>query len=191
MNLSSANTTSSGMRSATCPRGRRPAGDSGRSVAIALKKRRKRLVEQRRNIMCDKQQAQWKTKTCGLWRVNSRAKEGALEESSLYNLRKSPTTLNEVEELLRKLIAEKWLAPSNVQLQTRSLTLGPRAYLELIAFLRDLQVKKCPICQYELLQGAKCHNKDCDTTVHRECIDKFENRGVLYKCPACRVPFQR
>uniref|UniRef100_A0AAV1UHL9 Non-structural maintenance of chromosomes element 1 homolog n=1 Tax=Peronospora matthiolae TaxID=2874970 RepID=A0AAV1UHL9_9STRA len=117
--------------------------------------------------------------------------EGALEESSLYNLRKSPTTLNEVEELLRKLTAEKWFAPSNVQLQTRSFTLGPRAYLELIAFLRDLQVKKCPICQYELLQGAKCRDKDCDTTVHRGCIDKFEIRGVRYKCPACRVPFQR
>ncbi|POM74507.1 Hypothetical protein PHPALM_8511, partial [Phytophthora palmivora] len=65
--------------------------------------------------------------------------EGALEESTLYNLRKSPTTLNEVEELLRKLTAEKWFAPSAVQLQTRSFTLGPRAYLELIAFLRDLQ----------------------------------------------------
>ncbi|OWY99677.1 hypothetical protein PHMEG_00029288 [Phytophthora megakarya] len=112
--------------------------------------------------------------------------EGALEESELYNLRKSPTTLNEVEELLRKLTAEKWFAPSAVRLQTRSFTLGPRAYLELIAFLRDLQVKKCPICQYELLQGAKCKGSNCETVVHHGCIDKYENRGVRYKCPTCQ-----
>ncbi|ETI39885.1 hypothetical protein F441_14426 [Phytophthora nicotianae CJ01A1] len=117
--------------------------------------------------------------------------EGALEEANLYNLRKSPTTLNEVEELLRKLTAEKWIAPSAVQLQTRSFTLGPRAYLELIAFLRDLQVKKCPICQYELLQGAKCQDRNCETVVHHGCIDKYENRGVRYKCPTCHNQLRR
>ncbi|CAI5709625.1 unnamed protein product [Peronospora destructor] len=117
--------------------------------------------------------------------------EGALEESSLYNLRKSPTTLNEVEELLRKLVAEKWFAPSAVRLQTRSFTLGPRAYLELIAFLRDLQVKKCPICQYELLQGTKCQDRTCDTAAHGGCIDMYENRGVRYECPTCRNQFRQ
>lgn len=111
--------------------------------------------------------------------------EGAIEEAALYNLRKSPTTLNEVEELLRKLIAEKWIAPSAVQLQTRGFTLGPRAYLELIAFLRNLQVKKCPICQYELLQGARCQDRNCETIVHHSCIDKYEKRGVSYKCNTC------
>lgn len=109
----------------------------------------------------------------------------------MYNLRKSPTTLNEVEELLRKLTAEKWFAPSAVQMQTRSFTLGPRAYLELIAFLRNLQVKKCPICQYELLQGATCQDRNCETVTHRGCIDKYENRGVRYKCPTCQNQFRR
>jgi hypothetical protein len=114
-----------------------------------------------------------------------------LEESTLYNLRKSPTTLNEVEELLRKLIAEKWFAPSAVRLQTRSFTLGPRAYLELIAFLRDMQVKKCPICQYELLQGARCQGGNCDVVAHHGCIDKYEERGVSYKCPTCQHQLRR
>ncbi|CAH0475395.1 unnamed protein product [Peronospora belbahrii] len=117
--------------------------------------------------------------------------KGALEESRLYNLRISPITLNEVEELLRKLTAEKWLASSGAQLPTRSFTLGPRAYLELVAFLRDLQVKKCPICQYELLQGAKCQDKNCDIIAHSGCIDKYENRKVRYKCPTCRNRFRR
>ncbi|KAG1699424.1 hypothetical protein DVH05_012839 [Phytophthora capsici] len=117
--------------------------------------------------------------------------EGALEEANLYNLRKSPTTLNEVEELLRKLVVEKWFAPSAVRLQTRSFTLGPRAFLELIAFLRDLQVKKCPICQYELLQGTKCQDRNCETVAHNGCIDKYENRGVRYKCPTCQNQLRR
>ncbi|CEG39468.1 non-structural maintenance of chromosomes element 1-like protein [Plasmopara halstedii] len=117
--------------------------------------------------------------------------EGALEEATLYNLRKSPTTLNEVEELLRKLTAEKWIALSAVQLQTRSFTLGPRGFLELIAFLRDLQVKKCPICQYELLQGVKCQDRKCETIVHYSCVDKYEKSGVCYKCPICKHKLRR
>lgn len=118
------------------------------------------------------------------------SEEGALEESDLFNLRLN-TSISEVSELMRKLEAEKWLAPSAVRLQTRSLTLGPRAYLELIAFLRDLQVKKCTICQYELLQGAKCRNDNCDTVVHNGCINTYENRGVRYKCPSCQQPVRR
>ncbi|KAH7474914.1 hypothetical protein PRIC1_012951 [Phytophthora ramorum] len=116
--------------------------------------------------------------------------EGALEEADLYNLRKSPTKIDEVQELLRKLTAEKWFAPSAVQLPTHSYTLGPRAYLELIAFLRDMQVQKCPICQYELLQGARCQ-RNCETVAHHGCIDKYENRGVRYKCPSCENQMRR
>ncbi|KAE9035354.1 hypothetical protein PR002_g7624 [Phytophthora rubi] len=116
--------------------------------------------------------------------------EGALEEAYLYNLREN-ANINEVEELLRKLTAEKWLAPSAVPMPTRSFTLGPRAYLELIAFLRDMQIKKCSICQYELLQGAKCQERNCETVVHQGCVDKFENRGVRYKCPTCKKQLQR
>ncbi|EGZ24198.1 hypothetical protein PHYSODRAFT_487732 [Phytophthora sojae] len=116
--------------------------------------------------------------------------EGALEEAYLFNLREN-TKIDEVEELLRKLTAEKWLAPSAVPMPTRSFTLGPRAYLELIAFLRDMQIKKCPICQYELLQGAKCQDRNCETVVHNGCVDKFENRGVRYKCPTCKKQLRR
>ncbi|KAI9915211.1 hypothetical protein PsorP6_008662 [Peronosclerospora sorghi] len=117
--------------------------------------------------------------------------QGALEESDLYNLRKGSTTLNEVEELLRKLAAEKWLSPSVVRLPTRSFTLGPRVFLELITFLRDLQVKKCPICQYELLQGARCQSKNCETVAHHGCIQKYGSRGILYRCPTCRNEFRQ
>lgn len=117
--------------------------------------------------------------------------EAALDDAILFNLRKGSTTLNEVEELLRKLTAEKWLAPIARQLQVRSFTLGPRAYLELIAFLRDLQVKKCLICQYELLQGAKCYSETCDILVHHSCIDKYENNGISYKCPTCQHKLRR
>ncbi|RLN49400.1 hypothetical protein BBJ28_00011002 [Nothophytophthora sp. Chile5] len=116
--------------------------------------------------------------------------EGALEESDLFNLREN-TTISEVSELIRKLTAEKWLAPSAVVLQTASLTLGPRAYLELIAFLRDLQVKKCPICTYELLQGVKCQESRCETVVHVSCIDKYESKDLSYKCPTCKKPVRR
>ncbi|KAF4321696.1 hypothetical protein JM18_001350 [Phytophthora kernoviae] len=116
--------------------------------------------------------------------------EGALEESGLFNLREN-TSISEVSELIRKLTTEKWLAPSAVQLQTHSLTLGPRAYLELITFLRDLQVKKCSICQYELLQGVKCREGNCEIAIHNGCIDKYEIRGVRYKCPTCQQPVRR
>ncbi|RLN92555.1 hypothetical protein BBJ28_00007089 [Nothophytophthora sp. Chile5] len=116
--------------------------------------------------------------------------EGALEESDLFNLREN-TTISEVSELIRKLTAEKWLAPSAVVLQTASLTLGPRAYLELIAFLRDLQVKKCPICTYELLQGVKCQESRCETVLHVSCIDKYESKDLSYKCPTCKKPVRR
>uniref|UniRef100_H3HD06 Non-structural maintenance of chromosomes element 1 homolog n=1 Tax=Phytophthora ramorum TaxID=164328 RepID=H3HD06_PHYRM len=79
--------------------------------------------------------------------------------TAMEEIVETPTKIDEVQELLRKLTAEKWFAPSAVQLPTHSYTLGPRAYLELIAFLRDMQVQKCPICQYELLQGASCENQ--------------------------------
>lgn len=113
--------------------------------------------------------------------------EGALEESELYNLREK-TSIGEVSELMRRLTAERWLAPSAVQLPSPSLTLGPRAFLELVAFLRDLEVKKCPICTYEVLQGRKCSGGRCETVVHSGCVEKYERNGLRFACPTCKKP---
>ncbi|KAI9907371.1 hypothetical protein PsorP6_003071 [Peronosclerospora sorghi] len=128
----------------------------------------------------------WRRKMAGLCK-DYIADQGALEESDLYNLRKGSTTFNEVEELLRKLVAEKWLSPSVVRLPTRRFTLGPRVFLELITFFRDLQVNKFPICQYELLQGARCQRRNCETVAHQE----YGSREILYRCPTCRNEFRQ
>lgn len=116
--------------------------------------------------------------------------EGALEESELYNLRDN-TSIGEVSELMRRLTAEQWLAPSAVQLPSPALTLGPRTFLELIAFLRDLEVKKCPICTFEMLQGLKCRDGRCDSVVHVGCIETFERNGRKFSCPKCKKPIRR
>lgn len=117
--------------------------------------------------------------------------EGALEESTLFNLREN-TSIGEVNELIRRLTAERWLAPSAVALPSPSLTLGPRAFLELVGFLRDLEVKKCPICSYETLQGLKCPGGSrCETVVHLGCVEQFEKNGHTYSCPTCRTPIRR
>lgn len=110
---------------------------------------------------------------------------GALEDSDLYNLREN-TSISDVAELIRKLTTERWLAPSAVTLETASLTLGPRTFLELIAFLRDLDVKKCAICTYEMLQGVSCKQSGCSTALHSTCLATFENKGLQFKCPACK-----
>lgn len=109
-----------------------------------------------------------------------------MHEADLINLREN-TTISEVHELIKKLSAEKWLAPSSNAADSSGLTLGPRTYLELIAFLRDLDIKKCAICKYEMLQGAACAG-DCGTVLHTSCIDKFEEKGLQYKCSECRTP---
>lgn len=108
-----------------------------------------------------------------------------MHEADLINLRDN-TTISEVHELIRKLTTEKWLAPSLHAADTSGITLGPRSYLELIAFLRDLDIKKCAICKYEMLQGASCGG--CETVLHTSCIDKYEEKGLQYKCSECKVP---
>ncbi|TYZ58932.1 hypothetical protein PybrP1_010786 [[Pythium] brassicae (nom. inval.)] len=115
---------------------------------------------------------------------------GAVHEADLINLREG-TSITEVHELIRKLTAEKWLAPSQNAADTAGLTLGPRTFLELVALLRDLEIKKCAICTYEMLQGAECASDGCPTTLHKSCLDKYEEKGLQYKCSACRLPVRR
>ncbi|KAF1323383.1 hypothetical protein FI667_g10539, partial [Globisporangium splendens] len=114
---------------------------------------------------------------------------GAVHEADLINLREN-TTISEIHELIRKLLAEKWLAPSLRAGDSAGLTLGPRTYLELIAFLRDLEIKKCAICTYEMLQGVACAG-GCDTVLHTTCIDNFETKGLQYKCSECKTPVRQ
>uniref|UniRef100_K3X684 Non-structural maintenance of chromosomes element 1 homolog n=1 Tax=Globisporangium ultimum (strain ATCC 200006 / CBS 805.95 / DAOM BR144) TaxID=431595 RepID=K3X684_GLOUD len=114
---------------------------------------------------------------------------GAVHEADLINLREN-TTISEVHELIRKLSAEKWLAPSLHTGDSAGLTLGPRTYLELIAFLRDLEIKKCAICTYEMLQGVACAG-DCETVLHTTCIDNFEAKELQYKCSECKTPVRQ
>lgn len=115
---------------------------------------------------------------------------GVVHEADLINLREN-TSITEAHELIRKLTAEKWLSPSLNAADTAGLTLGPRTYLELIALLRDLEIKKCAICKYEMLQGAACGNDSCATVLHKSCIDKYEEKGLQYKCAECRLPVRR
>lgn len=115
---------------------------------------------------------------------------GAVHEADLINLREN-TTISEVHELLRKLSTDKWLAPSRHAADTAGFTLGPRAYLELIAFLRDLEVKKCAICKYEMLQGVECERDNCDMVLHTSCVDKYEERGLPYRCSTCKLPVRK
>ncbi|DBA04509.1 TPA: hypothetical protein N0F65_011057 [Lagenidium giganteum] len=114
--------------------------------------------------------------------------EGMVDESDLYNLRDG-TTIGEVTELLRRLTAELWLAHGDDDSSQK--TLGPRCFLELIAFLRDLELKKCAICSYELLRGVSCVSGQCATQVHSRCMEKFEGKGSRYKCSTCRKPLQK
>ncbi|TMW56811.1 hypothetical protein Poli38472_006821 [Pythium oligandrum] len=113
------------------------------------------------------------------------SEDGALHESDLVNLREN-TTIGEVKELLRKLVGEKWLAFSPIDRD--QYTLGPRTYLELIAFLRDLEIRKCAICQFEMLQGTPCSSgkASCSTILHTACLERYEEKGLQYKCPTCK-----
>lgn len=92
---------------------------------------------------------------------------------------------------MRKLTAEKWLAPSRHAADTAGVTLGPRTYVELVALLRDLEIQKCGICTYEMLQGVACVTDGCPTVLHTTCLAKYEEKGLQYKCSACRHPVRR
>jgi hypothetical protein len=125
--------------------------------------------------------------------------EGEVEPSVLVNLREQGTSSDDVKELLRRLEKDQWLAPS--RLDPANITLGTRAYLELIGFLSDLGIKKCTICKFEMLQGATCKNYStsteeqdqdqedtCETIVHVTCLTKYQEKGLRFKCPTCKIP---
>jgi hypothetical protein len=115
--------------------------------------------------------------------------DGCLYESDIINLRDN-TSISEVTDLLRKLTTEKWLAPTPAD--AGQLTLGPRSYLELISFLRDLEIIKCTICNYEMLQGVACQGKaSCSTVLHHSCLDRYEAKGLTYKCAGCKLAVRR
>lgn len=108
---------------------------------------------------------------------------GVLDEFDLYNFREN-TSIGDVTALLRRLVAEKWLAANGED--ATQITIGPRAFLELISFLRDLELKKCAICKYEMLQGQLCASGECETIVHKRCLERFESKGGQFKCVQCR-----
>ncbi|KAJ0396750.1 hypothetical protein P43SY_009705 [Pythium insidiosum] len=88
--------------------------------------------------------------------------------------------------MLKKLCGDKWIAPALHAADSSRLTLGPRAYLELMSFLRDLDIKKCAICQSEMLQGVPC-GRACATLLHHSCLARYTEKGLQYKCATCKL----
>ena len=112
-----------------------------------------------------------------------------MDDTDLFNLRDG-NSISEIKSLVKRLVGDKWLAPSR---QDRDkFTLGARVYLELIAFLRDLDMKKCAICQSEMLQGVPCGKDTCATTiVHDACMRRYEEKGLRFKCTSCSAVVRR
>jgi hypothetical protein len=77
------------------------------------------------------------------------SEDGELDRRDLMNLREG-NSLQEVKALSDRLFTEKWLAKS--MLHEDQYTLGPRVFLELIIFLRELGVLPCSICTMDVLQ---------------------------------------
>jgi len=77
------------------------------------------------------------------------SEDGELDRNDILNLREG-NSLNEVNAVIDRLFNEKWLGSSI--LNDDQYTLGPRVFLELIIFLRELGVQQCSICSNEVLQ---------------------------------------
>ncbi|CAK4076860.1 unnamed protein product [Aphanomyces euteiches] len=75
--------------------------------------------------------------------------DGEIDRTELLNLREN-NSVSEVRALVDRLALEKWLAPSI--LNDDLYTLGPRVFLELGTFIRDLGVLECSICHSDVLQ---------------------------------------
>ncbi|OQS04061.1 hypothetical protein THRCLA_20987 [Thraustotheca clavata] len=111
------------------------------------------------------------------------SEDGELDSRDFLNLREG-NTIVEVRALLQRLYDEKWFAPSIFN--DDQATLGPRVFLELVVFLRELGIHQCTICSSDVLQGVRCPTPSCITRTHESCLAKYERKGRKYNCSACR-----
>ncbi|OQS00498.1 hypothetical protein ACHHYP_20128 [Achlya hypogyna] len=109
--------------------------------------------------------------------------DGELDHHDFLNMREANST-NDVKALLARLYAEKWLAPS--MLTDTQATLGPRVFLELAVFLRDMGITQCGVCSSDALQSVRCTTPSCPTRVHESCLAKYERNGRKFKCAPCK-----
>ncbi|KAF0720513.1 Aste57867_232 [Aphanomyces stellatus] len=113
--------------------------------------------------------------------------DGEIEMATLLNLREG-NSVHQVRSLVTRLRQEKWLGASI--LNDEVFSLGPRVFLELSVFIRELGVHECTICHSDVLQGVRCKTGDCATRVHEFCLKEHEANGRAYKCGACRTPLR-
>ncbi len=78
------------------------------------------------------------------------SEDGEIDRIELTNLRDGSNKVSEVRELIDELLEQKWLATSIFN--DDQITLGPRVFLELSVFIRDLGVLECAICRTDVLQ---------------------------------------
>ncbi|EQC24985.1 hypothetical protein SDRG_17133 [Saprolegnia diclina VS20] len=109
--------------------------------------------------------------------------DGELDTRDFCNLREG-NSLQEVKTLFQRLYMEKWFAPS--LFNNDQATLGPRVFLELVVFLRELGIQQCVICSSDVLQSVRCPTASCTTRVHESCLAKYERAGRAFKCGPCK-----
>lgn len=109
-----------------------------------------------------------------------RSAKGEISVSDFKNLRKN-ISVTEIDRLLLQFKREKWLSYGTSR--RTSVTVGPRSFLELMQFLRDLEIPVCPICSCDLLIGISCPNSDCRVRIHHVCARSITTS--CYKCPTC------
>ena len=117
------------------------------------------------------------------------SENGEISLAKMRNFREANVTIHECNRMIQQYLDEKWLIPGGVDEQT--ITLGPRSFLELMTFLRELGLMRCSICSCEVLQGIECKTSDCPTRVHHLCFDLLQKSSQEYACPACRATLEK
>ncbi|XMA14935.1 hypothetical protein WAI453_007726 [Rhynchosporium graminicola] len=121
------------------------------------------------------------------------------EEGSQEQAVDKGLSADQVEDLLRSLATEGWIARS----QEGYFSLTPRALMELKSWLvetyNDISpendeewqpIKRCIACSEILTIGQRCVELNCNVRLHNICENSFwASRSGVKKCPKCKKPW--
>ncbi|CAO3665681.1 unnamed protein product [Umbelopsis ramanniana] len=126
------------------------------------------------------------------------ADDEAFSLSSMAAIREGPRlkpalSQRETEELLNKLVADKWL----MRRRDGYYVLHMRSIIELQNYLKETfenEIHECLMCMEIVTVGERCSQGRCEVRLHSHCAAGYfpeQDNGSEIKCPTCGTTWER
>ncbi|KAG2176675.1 hypothetical protein INT44_007339 [Umbelopsis vinacea] len=126
------------------------------------------------------------------------ADDEAFSLSSMAAIREGPKlkpalSQRETEELLNKLVADKWL----MRRRDGYYVLHMRSIIELQNYLKETfenEIHECLMCMEIVTVGERCSQGRCEVRLHSHCAAGYfpeQDNGSEIKCPTCGTTWAR